>query len=369
MTRALPALLLIVLWGAPAPARVPPDDEADLFGEDDDTPTPPKFSEKRFEAEDDKLQIGGSLYLRSIASFTDGTDVEDHTLSFPNIVELYLDGRPSDRLRGFVKGRLSWNPSVSEQSISNPVFEAFGFSTRDLTLQLDQLWLKFDISRRVYVTIGQQAVRWGATRIWNPVDVINTTFRTPLALFDTRTGVPLLKLHIPVETWNFYVLGMMSEVDTFDDAGVAARAEAVFSTVEVGVLGAYRKGSDPTVGVDVSAGVWDLDITSELGIRFEEANDDKAALQWSVGVEYGIKYSDEDVMYLAAEYFYNQRGRDTQDAWSDAATALAGVIATPKPPSCPPRSTPASTTRPSSWPCPSPEPGTTPRSPSARSAT
>ncbi|MFT7622643.1 MAG: hypothetical protein ACI9WU_001818 [Myxococcota bacterium] len=336
MSRALlvgfVSVVFLMVLPSSALAQDPPDpDEEDIFGDGDDTPQPPDFETKLAE-QNDKLQIGGTLWMRSQASFSDSDEVEDHRLSFPNLVELYLDGRPSDRIRGFIKARLAWNPSIGPDPAPS-LATAFGFEPTELEVVLDQLWLKFDIARALYVTIGQQAVRWGTTRIWNPIDVINTQFREPLTLFDSRTGVPMIKLHIPVESlgWNFYVLGMLKEVDTFDDAGIAARAEFVFSTVELGLVGAYRKGVDPRVGLDISAGVLDLDIKGEVGLRLDESDDMSTHVQASAGLEYGVKYSDQDTLYVGAEYFYNQDGGTTQEAFGATPLDLLQKLASGEP--------------------------------------
>jgi len=272
----------------------------------------------RLKAQDNTLQIGGMLYFRSDLSITDGERMDDHTLNMPNLVDLYLDARPNDRVRAFMRGRLSWNPSIDGE-------EEFGmYGVRERTrVDLTELWLRFDMKRTVFVTIGQAHIRWGATRIWNPVDVINSTRRTPLALFDARNGVPQIKLHMPIERlgWNFYALAMTDSVKHLDTFGVAGRGEFVFSTVELGLTGAYRKHTDPKAGLDISAGVGDVDITGEVGLTFEE---ETPTIQASGGLQYGIRYGDKDVMYLGVEYFYNQGGYNSiNDALLSIGTDLA----------------------------------------------
>jgi len=306
----LPALLLLI--ALPVAAQEKDPDEDALFGGDDSDE--PIISDQKLAEEDDKLQIGGLLYMQSMWTFTEGSDLSDHPISLPNLLEIYLDGRPSDRLRGYIRGRMLWIPSLA----LDPPLSALG--SEIFVPMLDQMWLKFDIARRVYVTVGKQAVRWGATRLWNPVDVINSTRRDPLALFDFRTGVPVLKLHMPVESlgWNFYVLGMMDQVDSLDKAGVAARAEFVISTWELGLTGAWRDEVDPRVGLDLSAGIWEFDVTSELGVGFDEDDDHAPKVQVTGGLQYGVKYTDEDVMYFGLEYFYNP------DAAAEAQFLYAG---------------------------------------------
>ena len=329
--RTLPILAALISIGVPATALGQEPDERDdaIFGgpedKDKDKDKDPAIPDSRLAEEDDKLQLGGFLYLRANWSFTDSTeDLSDHPISMPSIVGLYLDGRPSDRLRGFVRGRLVWDPTVDEDEPS--LLSSFSGSERSqVEVLLDELWLKFDLGRVVYLTLGQQHVRWGTTRVWNPVDMVNRSQRDPLALFDDRTGVPLIKLHFPLEAqgFNFIVLGMLDKVDTLDKAGVAGRLELVVGTVEMGLSGAWRDSIDPKLGFDISAGVWDLDLAAEVGLTFAEAT---PTVQVSGKVEYGVKYSDEDVLYLGLEYFYNQTGVSSlADALPSAAEIAAGA--------------------------------------------
>ena len=287
-------------------------DEDALFG---DSPAAAPDLAARAEAQNDPLQLGGLLYIRPSWSFVDSSEVEDHTIRMPNLLEVYLDGRPNERLRAYVRGRLTWDPTASDEPT------ALGAVADPLTVGLDQLWLNFDIARAVYVTVGQTHVRWGASRTWNPVDVLNRSRRDPLAPFDERTGIPVLKLHAPVESlgWNFYVLGMMDDVQSIDRAGIAGRAEFVIATTELGLTSAWRDGIDPRVGLDWSAGVWDVDLTGEVGMTFEEA---RPTLQVTAGVQYGVRYGDDDTVYVGAEYFFNEAGFDSvEDALFDAAGA------------------------------------------------
>ena len=287
----------------------------------------------KLQEQDDPLQIGGFLYIRPTWSFVDSDRVEDHPISMPNLLELYLDGRPSDRVRAYVRGRLNYDPTAGQ-----PLFGGLFPPADEVSTDLVQFWLNFDIERVVYVTVGQLQIRWGTSRVWNPIDVLNQTRRDPTAPFDQRVGIPAIKLHFPVESlgWNFYLIGLMDDVTSIDKAGVAARAEFVIETAEIGLSTAYRNGIDPKLGLDWSIGVWDLDITGEVGLTFEEQarcvtdrsdeqNCDKELAPWvqvSVGMEYGIRYNDDDTMFLGLEYFYNQRGHDSLEK---AIYAAAGV--------------------------------------------
>lgn len=347
---------------APSPApTAPPDDpgrpsEDDLFGGDEpapgDAPVPPATTApaSRDDAllggestpglsagslrrlEEDILAIGGQLYMRFNYAIQQGNDIEDNTLSSPGLLDVYFDARPNDDVRAFARGRVSYDPTLDPD---HPPFGGLVSAGDNPDVLLDQLWLKMAIADTVFLTIGKQPIKWGASRIWNPTDVINRTRRDPLAFVDLRTGVSAIKLHVPIESlgWNFYAIGMIDEAYGLDRVGAAARAEIVFSTVELALSGAYQRSRAPRFGFDISAGVWDFDLYAEVGLAlgtdqptYEGAFDpekgtlptakehgrDELVPQASVGIEYGVNITDEDVMYIGAEYFYNHLGYDTK---------------------------------------------------------
>jgi hypothetical protein len=373
-----------------------PDDprETEMFGDPDEEPKQPADPTvlERYDAEEgaredalfggrydgdrltdretelltrEKLQVGGMLYLRYTASGYSG-DEFDPAATMPNLLDLYVDGRPNDRLRGFVKGRLHFDPVTSTafpgmpqgavekiQAYANTLKEQPGVPQEALEqldaltrkpdparVALDQFWLKFDLARRLYVTVGKQPIHWGTTRVWNPVDVVNSTRREPLALFDERTGVTALKLHLPIESiaWNVVGLLLLDDADAMSEIGAALRLETVFSTVEMGLSGMVRNerqadGSDllvPKIGLDFSAGIWDFDLTGEVAASFEDKTrlgdfalgDRELLLQAAAGLQYTLKYSAEDFLVAGIEYFFNP------DGYSDKST-YASLYTTP----------------------------------------
>lgn len=279
----------------------------------------------------DKLQIGGLMYMRNSLSLAENTAIQSQTLSLNTLTDVYLDATPNDRVRAFVRGRLLYTPVA--QSASSGALFGMTSGSGPVSMVLNQLWIKTDIARRVFVTAGAQGVRWGATRLWNPVDVIYSSRRNPLTLFDQRVGVPMIKLHIPFEVnvfgdtqgWNAYFLALTERGSDLEHVGVAGRLEMVIATAEIGLSAVKRKGSDPRFGVDLSAGVWDFDITGELGTWLDAGNN----LHWmaSAGLQYGFKVNDDDTIYVGAEYFHNPAGFATaDDAVSSITTAIASAV-------------------------------------------
>ncbi len=330
------------IFGSPAePAEPSKDGEADpggnskggdddVFSGDGDSSDGGVFDTVR----DDPLAIGGQLYMRLAATIYDRGKPGEQLLSMPNLLDIYLDARPEERVRGFFSGRLSYDPTVTDGST-----DSFGQSRESTRVVLDQLWIKTDIERRVYLTLGQERIKWGPSRLWNPNDFVNARRRDPLTLFDERTGVPMLKVHIPVETFNFYVIGLVGDADRFDEPGVAFRFEGAFDSTEMALSGVAGKARKTSFGFDISTALGPVDFTAEVSLSDEtdtleySGNFDISKLDegifelptatkrdaWmarvSAGFQYAFKPNDDDVMYLGLEYFWNPLGVSDKDLY------------------------------------------------------
>lgn len=316
----------------------------------------------------DRLQVGGMLYLRYALSGYEGHRLEPGA-TMPNLLDLYVDGRPNDRVRGFVKGRLRFDPVTAtnfpgmpaatarawqewlQALAENPAMPEEARAQFESRLQppdqvralLDQLWLKFDIARTLYLTLGKQPLHWGTARLWNPVDVVNSTRREPLALMDERSGVTALKLHLPIESlaWNVIGVVLLEGADQLSEIGGALRLEAAFNLLEVGLTGMVRAEEQPDgeelvipkLGLDLSAAVWELDFTGEAALslpatsRFDQPQlgDRPLVLQAAAGLSYTHKYSAEDFFIVGGEFFHNPDGYQGKEDYA-AAFATPGAF-------------------------------------------
>jgi hypothetical protein len=244
----------------------------------------------RFSAEvapDDPLKIGGQFYWRVMSSGKQGQYPQDWSLSAPALLDVFMDARPNDRVRAFVLGRMSYDPtlppngtttstginaSTTSAQGSDSVSSLFGQATRGPSVALDQMWLRFDLLHTVFVTAGKQHVRWGTARFWTPTDYLHLLPRNPLLPFDPRTGTTMLKLHVPWEArgWNFYAYALPEAVtatSTTGDIAGAARAEIVLGTFEAGAGVFGQRNSKAKFAGDFSFGVWDLDFYGEAALR------------------------------------------------------------------------------------------------------
>ncbi len=342
----------------PMPAKVggTRDDEALSGGGDTEGALTALLAEQQ-----DPLAIGGSLFLRLNASLLEegdparlaaiDPDPERLTWSSPSLLDVYLDARPSDRVRAFTQGRLVYDPTGGGQ------LAGFVASADPVQAQLDQLWLKFDVERALFVTIGKQRVRWGSGRLWNPTDFLNQQILDPLnaTIFDVRLGVNLVKLHLPIESlgWNFYALAQLEQAHTPEQTGGALRVEIpvdpaelfgldpastavdVFGPAEFSFSANARKDNPWRLGADLSWALWYFDLHVEAAFQYgvetsfyrgtldipalrfpeEYKRDDEWLVQVVAGGDVQIAYSDQDSAYLGFEYFYNDLGYEGSELY------------------------------------------------------
>ncbi len=298
--------------------------------------------EDRLQASNDKLAVGGMLYLRFEYDIAERGDLAQYPIRSPNLLDVYLDARPTDRLRAYARARLLYDPTISSSSSGSTMAGAamqpaqasqtllFFSQQQQLEVLLDQLWLKLDIGRTVFVTLGRQRIKWGSGHTWNPTDFLNRERKNPLDIFDQRTGVNLVKVHLPLEKlgWNFYAIGTLDESAKPEDVGGAFRAEVLINQTELAAGAAVRKDRPMRLGFDISSAIWDFDVHSELALLHEVTSafwkgelvpehgitpdeysrKDDWIPQLVIGADIQLRYSEEDNVILGAEYFFNDAG-------------------------------------------------------------
>jgi hypothetical protein len=341
------------------------------------------------EVKSDPLKIGANLNMFGQVLFQEGKTFAQEPVSLPILLETYMDGRPTDRLRAYGVARVQYDPSrlagtmtttttptmmdmmsmgMGMGALTLPGTGGVGLTTaaaQNPTVLLDQLWLRFDIARVVYLTVGRQKIRWGTSRVWFPTDYLNSQPRDPFNPFDVRLGVNMVKVHVPIEKlgWNFYGYGLFDNIApganqlTIGNLGGAVRAEFVVWQAELGVGAIWQRGRRPRYAVDLSLPLGPVDVYGEVALRDgrdfvitrapatttfdtfikagEEAGLRNAFLgedfltaysdelsksnvsigrgtgflaQVSGGLSWQFNYTDKNFGILAAEYFFNPAG-------------------------------------------------------------
>ena len=324
--------------------------EAEMFGgggdstagstpdQTDQSPTSleQQMAQRLAEREQKVLTFGGGLYSQLQYSVLGEGQPDAWPLYQPNYLDIFLDSRPNKRLRVYADGRLTYTPTNGGQQVT-----ALGQQATATQALLDELWIKFDIDRTVFVTAGRQHLRWGVGRFWYPNDFLYDQRRDPLAIFDVRTGVDIIKLHLPVESlgWNFYAVANLDGANDISHVGGAARAEFLAGLTEFAFSAAAKKGDPLQLGFDISTGIGWFDLRAAVAvlhglktpffrgdsniqdfdtITLNNIADLQIPKQYSrendwipralVGGEVSIPYGEDDSMYVGAEYFYNDAG-------------------------------------------------------------
>lgn len=341
----------------PTPSASPgaPSSPAGGDAKELETSNPARDAFATGEVKENALQIGGIYYQQMIVSGQKGTSVQNSPVSAPLQFDGFLDARPNEWVRGFVDARLLYDPTKDQYSNSTSGGSAgssqfYSTATAPSSLPgvataltpnnpqavLDQAWLKFDIDRSVFLTIGKQHVKWGTARFWNPSDILSTQRLDPLLPYDPRLGNSMIKLDIPLESQkaNFYAIALLDNptpASTLGQFGAALRYEKVIGSTEVGVDLVSRGGSNPVYRADMSAPVGPFDIYADgacvtgAATNYQlttgspvsgaslaslySANAVKGPFaQVTGGGNYSFAWRDNRQATIGLEYFYNQMG-------------------------------------------------------------
>ncbi len=265
------------------------------------------------------VQIGGTLSTEGDYYIQENVPFLENTAINPNILFLYLDSKLENDARVFARIRTFYDPTGISggtpgfSSLTNPY--GFGTGTSDnLSITLQELRISANIAKQVFFTIGRQKVKYGAAHFFNPTDFLNPQ---PFNFFlptDERTGVDMIKAHIPSGITNFYAAGIFGNPTTGNQSGGYFREEVGYNALAGDLLGGgeisfsgylprYQPGK---AGFDISQAVGDMDL------YFEGAAGQGADGSWkdavSAGFTWGLKYGDRDTNTLNFEGEYSQAG-------------------------------------------------------------
>lgn len=260
--------------------------------------------------EADRLKMGGYLQAEWMAYQLENAPVQDYITS-PMTLELYLDAQMKNDVRAFFKGRLLNDSSVDE-SVPSPLT---GGAQKQNTSYLDEMKISFNTRRKIFWTVGRQKIKWGASKFWNPTDFINMTKRDFLRQDDLRTGISMVKAHIPWRASNFYVIGVNEAASESSQNGIAGRFEIPINTSEWTLSAYSRKGQKTKLGSDISFALKDFDVYME-GAQTDIGTDKSA----SGGLSYEFKYNDDDTATVGLEGFWQENGASDKSSY---ATMLA----------------------------------------------
>jgi hypothetical protein len=291
-------------------------------------PAPPSSPASSVSSFAETLQIGGRLEWRSQSAQGEQQKFQESSYSQLKRADIYFDSRPNPDLRSFMRLRFS-----EEVPANTPQGNQSGSCTTCTKTEMSELWFKWDQADSVFYTLGKQNLKWGSGRLWNPTDFTAQSARDPLALFDSRLGQELFKIHIPVESsgFNYYGIVQFDNMRRNDDIGGALRGEFAFGGYgEAAVSFQTRQDSPIQFGLDVSSGLGPIDVYVEAAVSkrqgrtfyegrvdpvnrtlpTEKDREKETFRQVVGGVQYTYKYSSEDNLTVGGEYFDNGLGYD-----------------------------------------------------------
>ncbi|OHD79702.1 MAG: hypothetical protein A3J97_12295 [Spirochaetes bacterium RIFOXYC1_FULL_54_7] len=225
--------------------------------------------------------------------------------------DLYLDARPDEDLRVFIKGRAEY-PFADDGDYE--LMEAFA----DI--------LPFP---GLFVRSGKQTANWGVGYFFSPANLLNTQRVNPEDPEAELTGPVAVKIHLPVGTDNYYLYSILGEAVDGGPVALAPKVEWMAGNAELSLGGLWMPESPWAVMTTLSTTLGGVYLFAEAVLR---GNEDK---RWvvldsgspsGVSVETrpdelfplataGIAWSWSDDLNRAnlgvrAQYYYNGLGYD-----------------------------------------------------------
>lgn len=197
--------------------------------------------------------------------------------------------------------------------------------TRETTTALREVFLDFNIDRRVYFRTGKQVLQWGRCSLWNPTDLINVEKKTFVRKIGYRDGAYGLKVHVPFgASYNIYGFLDTGNASEDRDLGGALKFEFLAGRTEMAFSGWGKRSRRPVFGYDLSSRLGSVDIAGEVSVARRDntrfileaggvldtyRKDEDWATKAAVNLSRGFRLGNfNDRLTVAAEFFYNQTG-------------------------------------------------------------
>ena len=245
---------------------------------------------------EENTQIGGTLSTEADYYLQNGSALDQNIVSNPNILFLYLDTKLENDNRVFARIRTFYDPTgvSSGNSTASSYTNPYGFGQKNsdnLSVQLQELRISANLNHQIFLTIGRQKVKYGAT------DFLNSTPYDFFLPSDERTGVDMLMAQIPSGTANLYLTGLPGNPTNGNPAGGYFRGELAYDSFgflesgEISFSGYLPKGQSGRAGFDISQGIGDLDAYFEGAAGQDNSGHWEGA--FSTGAGWETRYADQ----------------------------------------------------------------------------
>ncbi len=183
---------------------------------------------------------------------------------------------------------------------------------------LDRLWTRLEPDPRLQLTIGRQAVSWGAGLIWSPVDLF-TAFSPAEIDREEKVGVDVVRVVLqPHKNLSLDVVGEPLDLDqqwmaNADDSSLAARLGTHAGEYDLHLCGGVVQ-SDLVLGGDFAGYVGNAGFRGEALQTWVNESGQRDYFRGLLGLDYGFAAAWSP--YMAVEYFYNGMGEDEADDYA-----------------------------------------------------
>lgn len=279
MKTALRIILSAAILAALSPLFAEDIDENALFG-DKPVVEEKSYEKKDVDAEQNQKRVGFSGSITSVygysatRGFLQGKGTEGNVFG-PSIEGTgYLDVRLPESDKGFGAFDVVYD-SVEEKS----------------TYSMPELFVDFNIAKRIYFRTGKQVVQWGRCYLWNPTDLINVEKKSFTDKIGPREGTYGMKVHVPFGTaLNLYGFASTVKTDQAQDVAGTVKVEFLVGGTEMAFSAWGARRYNPVAAYDISTRIGTIDIKGEASVS-DGSND------WKTGVRSGklVKYHDTGV--------------------------------------------------------------------------
>ena len=281
----------------------------------------------------EKVILGGSFSMKtninSDANLWDDKDFVDTVrLGLDLKSTLFVDARPLEDYRVFIKGELSY-----------PFNSAQNFTLREV-------FADFNVKDNVYLRVGKQTVNWGVGYFFSPANLISLQAKDPEDPTKELLGPVAVKANLPWGLDNYYLYGIFEDMNMKNTAGAAPRGEWVIGDNEISLGGFYRPNEPWAVASTWSGKLGDFNLFGEGVLRGQEdkvflvrnslvtkftpeTRKSELFLQGTLGFTWS--WSDEEGILgvnAMGQYYYNGLGYDDFNLSTADSQALGMLVAT-----------------------------------------
>lgn len=285
-------------------------DDASQLVETSKTTDIPVFSDQR--------SVGFSGRIDSFTAVQAGEEAlkghaSDSSVYSLNQADLFLDIRLPNQVKAFADlSVLSASTSATDNA--------------NVLADIKELFVDFNVDKKVYVRTGKQFIRWGRGYFWNPVDFLNTNRINFLNREALRSGVTGTRIHIPGKTKNTYVFINMNEAERLDQCEFLLKEDCLIGATELGFSMWGKPHQAARFGLDWSTHKFGLDISGEYAYenqknwQYVTTVSDSAVLKsgddfWTssavLTLQKQFRWQRPNRITAVYECYYNGRGYDS----------------------------------------------------------